>query len=284
MENLMEIRNLSKRLGNFRLNEISLSLPAGYVMGFVGPNGAGKSTTIKLILNLLHKDAGTVKLFGLDNIKHEIEVKQKIGFVLDDTYLHDGMTVKQVGKLVSGFYENWDAAKFDGYLTKFGLYHDEKVKELSSGMKTKLLLSVALSHHAKLLILDEPTSGLDPVVRDDVLSELFQFVQDGTCSVFFSTHITSDLDKVADYVTFLKDGAVLLSLTKDEIDERYGVVKCGKKQLESIKPFILRYRESEFGVEALTASVPDVRGLPGLVIEKATIEDIMLLFEKGVNP
>lgn len=284
MENLMEIQNLSKKLGNFRLNNISLTLPAGYVMGFVGPNGAGKSTTIKLILNLIHKDEGTIKLFGLDNVKHEIEVKQKIGFVLDDTYLHDGMTINQVGKLVSGFYENWDAAQFDGYLTKFGLDKGKKVKELSSGMKTKLLLSVALSHHAKLLILDEPTSGLDPVVRDDVLGELFQFVHDETCAVFFSTHITSDLDKVADYVTFLKDGAVLMSLTKDEIDEKYGVIKCGKKQLESIKPLILRYRESEFGVEALTASISEVRGLPEIVTEKATIEDIMLFFEKGEKP
>lgn len=284
MENLMEIQNVSKRLGNFQLNNISLTLPTGYVMGFVGPNGSGKSTTIKLILNLLHKDAGAIKLFGLDHVEHEIEVKQKIGFVLDDTYLHGAMTVRQVGKLVSGFYENWDAAQFSGYLNKFGLQESQMVKELSSGMKTKLLLSVALSHHARLLILDEPTSGLDPVVRDEVLHELFQFVQDERCSVFFSTHITSDLDKVADYVTFLKDGEVLLALTKDEIDESYAVIKCGKNQLESIRPFVLRYRESEFGIEALTASAAQVRGLPGLVTEKATIEDIMLFFEKGVAP
>jgi len=281
MSDLIEIKDLSKKLGNFELKNISFSLAPGYVMGFVGPNGAGKSTTIKLMLNLLRKQSGSIKLFGLDNVKDEMEMKQQIGFVLDETYFHECMTVKQVGWFVSGFYRNWDEALFQQYRKKFDLPEKKKIKELSTGMKAKLSLAVALSHHAKLLILDEPTSGLDPIVRDDILSELFQVVKDPDRGVFFSSHITSDLDKVADYITFISNGEIILSTTKDEINEKYAVVKGAKKHLPEIKSHLIRYRETQFGFEGLTNEAAIIRKQGQFVVEKAKVEDIMLYFEKG---
>lgn len=281
MSNLIEIENLNKRLGTFSLQDISFSLSPGYIMGFVGPNGAGKSTTIKLMLNLLRKQSGSIKLFGLDSVADETAIKQQIGFVLDDTYFHENMTVKRVGWLVSGFYQEWDDAVFQQYIEKFSLPTGKKIKELSTGMKAKLSMAVALSHNAKLLILDEPTSGLDPVIRSDILSELFQVVQDPSRGVFFSTHLTSDLDKVADYVTFIHNGKLILSTTRDEINEKYALVKGGKKHLQEAKDFMLRYKETQFGFEGITDEASVLRKQGQLVLEKARIEDIMLYFEKG---
>lgn len=281
MSSLIEVKNLNKKMGDFSLQNISFSLAPGYIMGFVGPNGAGKSTTIKLMLNLLHKQGGDIKLFGLDNIKDEAAIKQQIGFVLDDTYFHENMTVKQVRWLVSGFYQNWDDGLFMDYLKKFSLPERKKIKELSTGMKAKLSLAVALSHNAKLLILDEPTSGLDPVVRGDILMELFQVVQDPSRGVFFSTHLTSDLDKVADYITFIHNGKIILSTTRDEINEKYSIVKGGKKHFSEVKNLLLRYKETQFGFEGITNEAMKLRKHEQLVLEKARIEDIMLYFERG---
>lgn len=283
MKNLIEVTGLCKSYKDFTLRDVSFTLEPGYIMGFVGPNGAGKSTTIKLLLNLIRKEAGSVKLFGLDSVDDEQELKQHIGFVLDDTYFHDTMTVKQVEWLVSGFYREWDGKLFQEYLRRFGLSGGRKVKELSTGMKAKLSIAISLSHNARLLILDEPTSGLDPVVRSEILDELFQVVQDPQCGVFFSTHITSDLDKVADYVTFLSGGRVILTAAKDELSDNYSLVKGAKKQLETVKPLLLRYRESAFGFEGLTGRRTDLRKTFGeeLVMEKASIEDIMLYIDKG---
>lgn len=281
MSSLIEVKNLCKDYGEFALDNVSFTLEPGYIMGFVGPNGSGKSTTIKLILNLLRKDSGEIRLFGLDYEKNECEIKQKIGFVLDDTYFYDGMTIKQVGWLVSGLYDEWDNAKFKAYLEKYGLSANKKVKTLSTGMKAKLSLAVALSHNARLLILDEPTSGLDPVVRNDILSELFSVVQDSESGVFFSTHITSDLDKVADFVTFIQNGKILLTTTKDDINENYALVKGPKSLLPEVRGFVLRYRESEFGFEALTNQAFKLKGMEGILVEKAKIEDLMLHFERG---
>jgi ABC-2 type transport system ATP-binding protein len=278
MNNLLEIKNLCKSYDGFSLDNVSFTLEPGYVMGFVGPNGAGKSTTIKLILNLIQKEEGEVKLFGLDSVQDEMEIKQHIGFVLDDTYFPESMTVQQVEWLVSGFYHAWDSEKFRRYLQNFRVPETKKIKELSTGMKAKLSIAVALSHHAKLLILDEPTAGLDPVVRSEILAELFKVVQDPTCGVFFSTHITSDLDKVADYITFLNDGKVTLTLTKDALDENYALVRGGKKQLEAAKPYLLSYQESPYSFEGLTDQARILHKAWGdqLVLEKAKIEDIML--------
>ncbi|ADY55958.1 ABC transporter related protein [Syntrophobotulus glycolicus DSM 8271] len=283
MSNLIEVKNLRKSWQDFGLQDISFALAPGYIMGFVGPNGAGKSTTIKLMLNLLHKQGGDIKLFGLDHVKDEIAVKQQIGFVLDDTYFQENMTIKQIEWLVSGFYREWDREKFNQFMIKFSLPKHKKIKELSTGMKAKLAMSVALSHNAKLLILDEPTSGLDPVVRSEILGELSQVVQDPARGVFFSTHITSDLDKIADYVTFIHNGRIVLATTKDEINEKYAIVKGTKKQLAEIKSLLVRYKESQFGFEGLTGEAVVLRkqSRGQLVLEKAKIEDIMLYFEKG---
>lgn len=281
MSNLIEINNLNKKRGDFSLENISFSLASGYIMGFVGPNGAGKSTTINLMLNLIQKHSGDIKLFNLDHIEDEKEIKQQIGFVLDDTYFYENMTVKQVGWLVSGFYENWDEVLFQNYLKKYNLASKKKIKELSTGMKAKLSLALALSHHPKLLILDEPTSGLDPIIRNEILSELVELVKDPDCGVFFSTHITSDLDRVADFVTFIHNGKIVLSTTKDEINEKYALVKGGKKHLAEAKDYMLGYKENQFGFEGITNQAPILRKQGQLVIEKAQIEDIMLCFEKG---
>jgi ABC-2 type transport system ATP-binding protein len=278
MNNLLEIKNLCKSYDGFCLDNVSFTLEPGYVMGFVGPNGAGKSTTIKLILNLVQKEGGEIKLFGLDSVSDEREIKQHIGFVLDDTYFPENMTVRQVEWLVSGFYNAWDSEKFRHYLQSFRVPETKKIKELSTGMKAKLSIAVALSHHARLLILDEPTAGLDPVVRSEILGELFKVVQDPACGVFFSTHITSDLDKVADYITFLNDGKVTLTLTKDALDENYALVRGTKKQLEAAKPYLLSYQESAYAFEGLTDQARVLRKAWGdqMVLEKAKIEDIML--------
>lgn len=283
MSNLIEISGLRKEYDGFSLNDISFTLEPGYIMGFVGPNGAGKSTTIKLMLNLIRKGGGSVKLFGLDSVNDEIALKQQIGFVLDDTQFHEGMTVKQVEWFVSGFYDNWDRAKFLDYCRKFKLDHKKKVKTLSTGTKAKLSMAVALSHNAKLLILDEPTSGLDPVVRSDILDELTAVVQDPEKGAFFSTHITSDLDKIADYITFIHDGSIILSTSKDEIDENYAIVKGGSKQFDEVSQYLLRIRRSQFGFEGLTDKRAALRKTFGekLVVEKAKIEDILLFHEKG---
>jgi len=281
MENLIEIKNLCKSYDGFSLKNVSFSLMPGYIMGFVGQNGAGKSTTIKLMLNLLQRDGGEIKLFGLDNLENEREVKQKIGFVLDELYFHDNMTVKQAAWLVSGFYDRWNNEKFLNYAEKYKLPLKKKIKTLSTGMKAKLSLAMALSHGARLLILDEPTSGLDPIVRNEILSELYEIVQDGSCGVFFSTHITSDLDKVADFVTFLRNGEVILTTSKDNINDNYALVRGPKHLFAQVRDYIISARQSEFGFEAVSDRSPELRKIDGLVVEKVKIEDLMLYLEKG---
>ncbi len=284
MSYLIEVDHLQKRFEGFALQDVSFTLEPGYVMGFVGPNGAGKSTTIKLLLGLLHKEGGDIRLMGLDSVKDEMAVKQQVGFVLDQTYFHETMKISEVEWLVSGFYHAWDSAAFQRYLAKFCLPADKRVKELSSGMKAKLSMAVALSHGARLLILDEPTSGLDPVVRDDILEELLAVVRDAERGVLFSTHITSDLDKIADYLTFIKEGKIILSTTRDDINADYAVVKGAKAALAGAMDYLVRYRETEFGFEALTdrAQALRKRCAEKLVLEKAKVEDIMLFYEKGV--
>lgn len=282
MSYLIEATNLHKRMGNFLLQDISFTLEPGYIMGFVGSNGAGKSTTIKLLLNIMKRQSGEVRLFGLDNIKDEIQIKQQIGFVIEGTQFHEMMTVSQVVWLVSSFYKQWDAAVFSKLAKRYDLPMKKKIKELSTGTKAKLSVAIALSHHARLLILDEPTSGLDPVVRDDILKDLRDVVKDQSCGVFFSTHITSDLDKIADYLTFIQNGRIILSATKDEIDEKYAIVKGAKKNFDDIKSYILRFVKTDLGFAALTQEAAFIRKtFPWAVIEKSSVEDVLIYHEKG---
>ena len=228
--NILEVQGLHKNYPSFTLNDITFNLPSGYIMGFVGPNGAGKTTTIKLILNVIKGNSGNVKLFG--QVGNVVQNKQ-IGVVMDTPMYVEDWTLRDVEKAISPFYSNWDKSEYAGYLKRFGLDSKKKVKELSRGMKVKLQIAVAFSHDAKLLLLDEPTSGLDPAARDEICDLLREFVSDETKSVLFSTHITADLDKTADYITFILNGSIAFTGAKDELLEKYIRVVGGLHDLNN---------------------------------------------------
>jgi len=280
MKNILEVKNLRKSYGDFTLQDVSFSLPKGYIMGFVGPNGAGKTTTIKLIMNLLAREAGEVKIFGLDNQEHEKEVKRKIGFVYEDLYYNPGQTAEEARQAVKRFYPHWRDEEFDYYMDKFDLPADKKIFHLSQGMKMKLGLALALSHEAELLIMDEPTSGLDPVMRNELLTILQEEIQDENKGVLFSTHITSDLDKVADYITFIDQGEIIMSKEKPELLNKYALIKGKKKLLPELegKEFVVNSEEKEFNFTALVADRAKAEKQWGeeIIIEQPTVEDILL--------
>lgn len=217
MENILEVKNLCKNYDKFSLKNISLNLPKGTIMGLVGENGAGKSTTIKAILNLVHTSDGNIKIFGLDCKEHEMEIKEDIGIVLDEGFVSEYLNPKDINTIMKDMYKNWDEELYFKYLADFKLPEDKISKEYSSGMKMKLKIAVALAHHPKLLILDEPTSGLDPVARNDILDIFQDFIQDEEHGIFVSSHITSDLESIADYITFINNGEIVLSKTRDEL-------------------------------------------------------------------
>ncbi|PRR69471.1 ABC transporter ATP-binding protein [Clostridium thermopalmarium] len=277
--NILEVNNLRKKYKDFTLNNISFTLEKGYIMGFIGPNGAGKSTTIKLIMNLIHRDSGYIKIFGLDNLKHEKEVKNRIGFVYDENYYYEDLTMEGMKKIIAPFYSKWDDSSFYKYMKDFNLDPKKKIKTLSKGMKMKFSLAIALSHNAELIIMDEPTSGLDPVFRREILDILYSIIQDENKSVFFSTHITTDLEKIADYITFINNGNIVFSKPKDDILESYGIVKGGLELLNShTKKEFLGISENRFGFEALTDNVENIKKVfkNEVIIEKPTLEDIMV--------
>lgn len=284
MENILEVNNLRKDYGKFVLNDISFSLQRGYIMGFIGPNGAGKSTTIKLIMNLIKRNSGTINIFGLDNVKNEREVKDRIGFVYDENYFYDELNLDEMKGIIAPFYKKWDDNRFYKYLSDFNLDSKKKIKQLSKGMKMKYALSIALSHDAELILMDEPTSGLDPVFRSEILDILYELIQDEKKSVFFSTHITTDLEKIADYITFINNGKIVFSKSKDEVLESYGVIKGEKELLNSeTKKLFVGIRENNYGFEALTDDIQKVkRNLKGnIVIERPSLDDIMVYTVKG---
>lgn len=276
---MLEIKNVSKDFEKFKLNNISFKLEPGYIMGFIGPNGAGKSTTIKLIMNLLKKDSGEIKIFGKDHIDFEREVKNRIGFVYDESYFYEDLTINQMKNIIAPFYKNWDEKMFNKYIKDFDLDSTQKIKKLSKGMKMKFSLATALSHNADLIIMDEPTSGLDPIFRREILDILYSIIQDENKSIFFSTHITTDLEKVADYITFINNGEIVFSKSKDEVLESYGVVKGGKDLLDgdTRKEFI-GIRETNVGFEGLAENPQRLKKIFGneILIERPTLEDIMV--------
>ncbi|HLR33824.1 MAG TPA: ABC transporter ATP-binding protein [Tissierellales bacterium] len=278
MEYILEVNNLRKEFKNFTLDNNNFKLEPGYIMGFIGPNGAGKSTTIKLIMNLLKKDGGEIKVFGLDHIKYEKKIKDRIGFVYDENYYYEELTINQMKNIVASFYSKWNDDTFNEYLKEFNLNPKSKIKTLSKGMKMKFSLAIALSHDADLIIMDEPTSGLDPVFRREILDILYGIIQDERKSVFFSTHITTDLEKIADYVTFINEGKIVFSQPKDDILEKYAVVKGGLNILnDEMKKNFIGLRETKVGFEGLTDNVENIKELfkDEILIEKATLEDIM---------
>ncbi len=284
MEQILELNQLTKRYKEFSLKDLSFSLERGYIMGFIGPNGAGKSTTIKLIMNLIRKDGGEIKVFGKDHLQYEKEIKEKIGFVYDENYYYEDLNLREMKNIIASFYKNWDEKCFEKYIKLFGLSLKLKIKELSKGMKMKYSLALALSHHAELIIMDEPTSGLDPIVRSELLEILHEIIQDERKSILFSTHITKDLDKVADYITFINDGNLVFSQSKDEIVESYSIIKGDNNILnEEIRKHILGVKQHNFGFEALVKNNNNlVKSLKDSVIyERPTLDDIMIYTVRG---
>lgn len=281
--NILEIHNLSKDYGDFVLDRVSFSLPRGVIMGLIGENGAGKSTTINCILNEIQKDSGGILIFGKDHISDEIEIKSKLGVVFDENHFPDIFTPMEIGKYMSGIYPGWEWVAYRQFLEKFELPTDKKIKDFSKGMKVKLAFAVALSHKAELLILDEATSGLDPIIRDDVLDMLIDFVQDESHSVLVSSHIISDLEKVADYITFLHKGKVIFSHEKDDLVDNYGIVSCGAAIFDTLnKTEIIAYRKEDYQYKVLVKNRDKAaKNYPKAIVSPATIEEIMLFYVKG---
>lgn len=283
MSELLSVRNLNKRYSNFSLEDVSFSIPAGSIMGFIGENGAGKTTTLKLILNELHRDSGTVEIFGLDSEKDERKIKEQIGVVFDECCFPGGFLAADVEKVLRPVFHSWDGALYRRYLSDFSLPKDKKIRDYSRGMKMKLSIAAALAHRPRLLILDEATSGLDPVMRSDILDVFLDFIQDENRAVLFSSHITSDLERVADYVTFIQRGKIVLSRQKDELLEEYGVLKCGASEFSKIdRADYLRCRRGACECEALvTDRRAAKRKYPNFVVDTTSLDEIMLMYGKG---
>lgn len=283
MENILEIKNLCKKYDGFELKNINIELAKGMIMGLIGENGAGKTTTIRAILNLLNDTSGEIKIFGLDNKEYEKQIKEDIGIVLDDSFFSDNMNPKDINKIMRNIYKNWDESAYIKYLDDFKLPSNQNIKEYSSGMKMKLKLAVALSHKAKLLILDEPTSGLDPIARNEILDVFQEFIQDENNSILVSSHITSDLEHIADYITFISDGNIIFCKSKDELLDNYGIVKCSEEQFEEIdqKDYI-NFKKNKYEYELLIEDRMEFKRKYDIqIIDKPSIEDIMLIYIKG---
>ncbi|MBU3213997.1 ABC transporter ATP-binding protein [Clostridium estertheticum] len=284
MSSVLDVRNLNKSYGDFCLNGLNFKLEKGYVMGFIGPNGSGKSTTIKSIMNLIKKDSGSISVFGMDNVKDERKIKEKIGFVYDENIFYGMLTINEMKNIIAGFYRRWDENKFKEYIKHFELNPNKVIDKLSKGMKIKFALALALSHGAELIVMDEPTSGLDPAFRSELMDILYNVIQNEEMSIFFSTHITADLEKIADYITFINKGSMVFSESKDEVLQKYAIVKGASRLLDlNIRKEFIGIRETASGFEALTDNKEKARILfnDSCKIEKASLEDIMVYTIRG---
>lgn len=276
---MLDVRNLNKKFPHFQLNDVSFQLPQGYIMGFIGLNGAGKTTTIKSILNLISIDGGEIRIMGQNMNEHEVELKQKVGYAFGNIDFYTRSKIKTLTKVFRTFYDNWNEEAYRHYIQKFKLIEDKKIAELSTGMKVKYSLALALSHGAKLLILDEPTSGLDPAARDDLLDVFRELVQDGEISILFSTHITSDLEKCADYITYIHEGRIINSAEKEEFVDTYRLIHGKVEDLETIQDRLIAYKVNSFGFSGLiltenfTPSSAFKASIPNL-------EEIMIYYSK----
>ena len=282
---LLDVRAVSKNYGSFALRDVSFSIPKGYIMGLIGPNGAGKTTLIHLILNLLRRDSGEILVFGMDNIADDSAIKQQVGVVFDSVPYVEDWKVKDVGKAMSLFYDSWSQSRYLELVEKFHLDMGKKVKELSRGMQTKLMLACALAHEARLLILDEPTSGMDPVARDELMDMLRQYIADGEKSVLFSTHITSDLERAADFITYIRNGQLFFTGPTDELLEGWRLLKGGRSELTNeLREKIVGLREHHAGFDGLVKAKDFPAPPDGCVLDQASIEDIMLYTAKEAMP
>jgi ABC-2 type transport system ATP-binding protein len=284
MEQVIEIRGARKRYKGFELKGVSFDVPRGYIMGLIGPNGAGKTTLMKAVMNLVRLEAGTVRVFGMDSSRDEARIKARIGYVPDEPACHEDMRLATIASAVAPFYASWDRQRFLSLADEFELPLGKKWRTLSQGMKTKFSLALALCHDAELILLDEPTSGLDPVFRRELLERLSAIIQDEHRSVLFSTHITADLERIADYITFVRAGELVFSSPKDEVLERWAVARGGTELLApELRSLFRAVRRGPHGVEALTANAAEARRRLNshAVVERASLEDIMVLLEKG---
>lgn len=282
---IIEIKNLTKEYEDFKLDNISFSLDRGYIMGFIGENGAGKTTTIKLIMNLLKRDEGEIQIFGKDNIDNEREIKERIGFVYDECFYYENLSIKDNEKIISGFYKSWNTKVFENYLRKFNLNKMQKVKQLSKGMKMKFAIALALSHNAEFLILDEPASGLDPVMRRDILDVFQEVIQDENVGILISSHIISDLEKISDYITYIQKGKIIFSKATSELMEEYKIIKGDKALLSKLdEKVIYGLRETPYGFEGIIKDIHIEKSIrQKIVSEKPSLEEIMVAMNKGVR-
>ncbi|MBD2860621.1 ABC transporter ATP-binding protein [Paenibacillus oceani] len=278
MNPVMEVEGLNKNLGGFELRDVSFSLPEGCITGFIGVNGAGKTTTIKSILGLIPNDSGEVRMFGKTMEKHARELKNRIGIVFDEGYFYEDLTMAEMKSVLAPAYSTWDNAAFSRHMERFGLHPAHKISTLSKGNRMKFAIALALSHHADLLIMDEPTSGLDPLVRSEIMEIMLEYMKEDGKSVFFSTHITSDLDKIADMLILIDKGRLIFNEDKDLLLDTHGFVKGDRADLsEHTRKLFLTLRETRYGFEGLTAHKQAVKEqMNKALIEKPTIEDIML--------
>lgn len=280
MNNILEIENVSKSYEQFTLEDISIQLPKGYIMGLIGPNGSGKTTLIKIILNMINKSNGKISILGKDHIADELDIKPSIGVVMDVNYFVEDWKVSQVEKSISRFYKTWNSEKYNQLLKTFKIDTSKNIKSLSRGMQMKLMLACAFSYDAKLLILDEPTSGLDPISRDELLDILSTYIEDGEHSVLFSTHITSDLDKIADYITFINYGQLIFTGTKDDFLDNYRIIRGSIESLNSVdNAKLIGIRKYSSGFEALVES-KHLKNYEHLDVETPTSENIMIFIGK----
>lgn len=282
MEYAVRINQLSKQYPDFCLNGVNLEIPMGSIMGLIGENGSGKSTTIKAMLDIVKRDGGSVEILGRNMEDQEQEIKEEIGVVFGESQFHGFLNAEQISRILGKIYKNWDKKLFCSYLKRFSLPEDKKVKDYSRGMAMKLAIAAALSHHPRLLILDEATSGLDPVARDEILDLFFEFIEDGKHAVLIASHITSDLDKVADYITMIHKGSILFSKEKDILMEEMGILRCGNEEFDRLSQSgieIVGTRRHAYGTESLIRGREAVKlRFPELVVDPANIEEIMLYY------
>lgn len=279
MNQAISFKAVTKQYSEFTLNNVSFDVPKGFITGFIGPNGSGKTTSIKSLLSLVNPDSGSIEVFNRD-IKDNSDYLQEIGVVMDESFLVKDWLVQDVSKIASMFYTSWDDVVFSKYLKQFAIPKTIKIKELSRGMTIKLLLAMALSHDTKILVLDEPTSGLDPSAREEICEILQEYVEDEQRTVFFSTHITADLESIADYIVFLHDGKIIYSGTKDELIERYVLIKGGLEDLAHLdKSKLIGTKKRGTYFEAI-ADKNLVQAAPGLVIEPASLENLLIFFNR----
>lgn len=279
-ENAIEISGVTKRYEGFTLDNISFDVPKGSIMGFIGQNGAGKTTTIRSLLNITNIDEGEIRLLGLGHIKNEFEIKNRIAVVFDELPFHDVFNAADMARIFEGLYPEWDNTVYSAYLDRFKLPLKKKIGQYSKGMKMKLQIACALSHNAELLVMDEATTGLDPVVRDEILHIFMEYLQNGERSILMSSHITGDLEKIADSVTFIDKGKILLTGYKDVILETHGILKCGNNEIENIdRADIVSVRANKFGAEVMLSDLEGARHkYSGAVIDPASLDNIMLYY------